>query len=150
MTTPVRTASDLFTESVRLLLAKDMAGYAALWAVDGVMVFPFAAADYPARLEGRAAIAAYLRGYPDLLDVREITEQVVHRTSDPDVVIAEFEAAGVAVATGKPYRIRYVAVLTARNGEITSYRDYWSPLAATEILGGLGELKAFAGEASKA
>lgn len=145
-----RTASDLFTESLRLLLAKDMAGYAALWAVDGVMEFPFAAANYPTRLAGRVAIEDYLRGYPDLLDVREITEQTVHRTSDPDVVVAEFEAAGVAVATGRPYRIRYVAVLTARGGEIASYRDYWSPLAGAEILGGLDELMTFAGAEPKA
>jgi ketosteroid isomerase-like protein len=53
MTEPTRTARDLFAESLRLLLAKDMAGYAGLWAVDGVMEFPFATADYPARLEGR-------------------------------------------------------------------------------------------------
>jgi hypothetical protein len=31
-------------------------------------------------------------------------------------------------------------VITARHGEITHYRDYWSPLAAAEVLGGLDEL----------
>jgi ketosteroid isomerase-like protein len=150
LTEPSRTARDLFAESLRLLLAKDMIGYAKLWAVDGVFEFPFAAANYPTRLAGRAAIEDYLRGYPDLLDVREITEQTVHQTSDPDVVVAEFEAAGVAVASGRPYRIRYVAVVTARDGEIVSYRDYWSPLAGAEILGGLDELMAFAGGESNA
>lgn len=142
MTGPSRTAHDLFAESLRLLLAKDMVGYAKLWAVDGVIEFPFAAANSPARISGRAAIEDYLRGYPDLLDVREITEQTVHQTTDPHVVIAEFEAAGVAVATGRPYRMRYAAVLTAMDGEIASYRDYWSPLAGAEILGGLDELTA--------
>jgi uncharacterized protein len=151
MTEPPRTARDLFAESLRLLLAKDMTGYARLWAVDGVIEFPFAPANYPTRLSGRAAIEDYLRSYPDLLDVREITEQTVHPTSDQDVVVAEFEAAGVAVASGRPYRIRYVAVLTAHNGEIVSYRDYWSPLAGAEILGGLDELTAaFAGGESNA
>lgn len=151
MTEPPRTAHDLFDESLRLLLAKDMTGYARLWAVDGVFEFPFAAANYPTRLDGRAAIEDYLRDYPSLLDVREITEQTIHQTTDPDVVIAEFEAAGVVVATGRPYRMRYVAVVTARNGEIASYRDYWSPLAGAELLGGLDELTAaFAGGESKA
>jgi ketosteroid isomerase-like protein len=142
MTAPRRTASELFAESLRLLLAKDMTGYAGLWAADGVFEFPFAPPNYPARLDGRAAVEEYLRGYPDLLDVQAIPEQTVHKTADPDVVIAEFEAAGVVVSTGRPYRMRYVAVITARDGEIAHYRDYWNPLAAAAVMGGLDELTA--------
>jgi ketosteroid isomerase-like protein len=151
MPEPQRTAHDLFAESLRLLLAKDMNGYAGLWAADGSIEFPVAPAGYPRRLDGRAAIQDYLRGYPDLLDMREITEQNVHVTTDPAVVIAEFDAAGVVVATGRPYRVRYVAILTARDGEIAHYRDYWNPLAGAELLGGLDELTAaFAGAEPKA
>ncbi|MBF8190187.1 nuclear transport factor 2 family protein [Nonomuraea sp. K274] len=146
-----RTAAELFAESLRLLLAKDMIGYAGLWAVDGVIEFPFASAGYPARLEGRAAVEDYLRDYPGLLDVREITERTVHETTDPDVVVAEFEAAGTVVATGRAYRMRYVAVVTARDGEIVRYLDYWSPLAGAELMGGLDELTAaFAGAEPRA
>ncbi|MCW2947286.1 MAG: hypothetical protein JWR24_4003 [Actinoallomurus sp.] len=142
MPEPRRTARDLFAETLRLLLAKDMTGYAELWAVDGSIEFPFAPSNYPSRLDGRAAIRDYLRGYPDLLDVQAITEQTVHETADPDVVVAEFEAAGVVVATGQPYQMRYVAVVVARDGEIVHYRDYWSPLAGAEVMGGLDELTA--------
>ncbi|WP_328603933.1 nuclear transport factor 2 family protein [Amycolatopsis sp. NBC_00345] len=128
------------------LLAHDMAGFANLWAEDGVLEFPFASPGYPRRVEGRAAIAEYLRGYPDLLDIREITEKTVHETADAGVTVVEFEVAGVAVATGKPYRLGYIAVLTVRDGEIRHYRDYWSPLAAAEVLGGADQLlTAFAG-----
>ncbi|WP_280508202.1 nuclear transport factor 2 family protein [Nocardia flavorosea] len=149
MTEPSRTAEDLYAESLRLLLAKDMTGYAGLWAVDGVMEFPFAGPGYPARLEGRGAITDYLRGYPDLLDIQEVTPHTLHRSTDPGTVVAEFDAAGRVVATGRPYRMRYVAVLTAYDGEITSYRDYWSPLAAAEFMGGIDELtSAFAGGSS--
>lgn len=140
MTAPRRTARELFAESLRLLLAKDMAGYAGLWAVNGVFELPFAPPNYPARLDGRATVEEYLRGYPDLLDVQAISEQTVHETADPDVVVAEFEAVGVVVSTGRPYRMRYVAIITARDGEIAHYRDYWNPLAAAEAMGGLGEL----------
>ncbi|MEO3793110.1 nuclear transport factor 2 family protein [Nonomuraea sp. B10E15] len=136
------TARDLIAEALRRLLAKDMIGYAGLWAVDGVIEFPFAPKGYPARLNGRAAIEDYLRGYPDLLDVKEITEQVVHETADPAVAVAEFEIAGVAVATGKPYTMRYVTVVTVRDGEIVRCRDYWSPLAAAETMGGLDAMTA--------
>lgn len=71
---------------------------------------------------------------------------VVHQSVDPDVVIVEFEAAGTVVATGAPYRMRYIAVITVRDREIESYRDYWSPAAAAEVVGGSSGLRdAFAG-----
>ncbi|MFF4621765.1 nuclear transport factor 2 family protein [Nonomuraea jabiensis] len=137
---------ELVEHALDLLLAKDMRAFAGLWAEAGVIEFPFAPPGYPERVEGRTAVQRYLRGYPDLLDVQEITEKVVHQSVDPEVVIAEFEAAGLVVATGKPYRLRYVAVITVRYGEIQRYRDYWNPLAAAEIMGGADELStAFAG-----
>lgn len=136
----------LVDRALERLLAHDMAGFADLWAEDGVLEFPFASPGYPRRLEGRAAIAEYLRGYPDLLDIREIIAKTRHETTDPEVSVVEFEVAGVVVASGKPYQLGYVAVLTVRDGQIRHYRDYWSPLAAAEALGGADRLlTAFAG-----
>lgn len=139
------TPREVVNHALHLLLAHDMAAFAGLWAQDGVLEFPFAAPGYPARVDGRAAIAEYLRGYPGILDIQEIPEPVLHQSVDPEVVIAEFEAAGTVVATGTPYRMRYIAVLTVRAGEIQSYRDYWSPLAAAEAMGGAEQLAAFSG-----
>lgn len=124
---------DLIPRALQLLLDKDMTGFAGLWAEDGVMEFPFAPPGYPARLEGRAAIADYLRDYPKMLDVRGFPTQVVHQSTNTDVAVVEFDAEGVVVATGKPYRFSYIAVITARNGEIVSYRDYWNPLYVQEL-----------------
>ncbi|MEV0826922.1 nuclear transport factor 2 family protein [Nonomuraea rubra] len=141
-------ARELVDHAVELLLAKDMRAFAGLWAEDGVLEFPFAQPGYPQRVAGRAAVEEYMRGYPDILDMREVTEKTVHQSVDPGVVIVEFEAAGFVVATGRPYRLRYVAVIAVRDGRIRSYRDYWSPLAAAEIMGGSDELKdAFSGGA---
>jgi ketosteroid isomerase-like protein len=123
----------LVARALQLLLDKDMAGFAGLWAVDGVMEFPFAPPGYPSRLEGRAAIEDYLRDYPKMLDVQGFPRQVVHQSTDPDVVVVEFDAEGVVVATGKPYRFSYIAVITTRDGEIVSYRDYWNPLYVQEL-----------------
>ena len=133
-------ARELVEHALEVLLTKDMAAFADLWAEDGILEFPFAAPGYPPRIEGRAAVADYMRGYPDILDVREITRKVFHQTLDPDVVIVEFEAAGLVVATGQPYTMRYIAVITVSNSKIQSYRDYWSPLAATEAMGGAEQL----------
>lgn len=131
---------ELVQHALELLLAHDMAAFAGLWADDGLLEFPFAAPGYPARVEGRAAVAEYMRGYPDILKIRDIPAPQLHQTLDPEVVIAEFEATGVVVATAAPYRMRYIAVITVRNNSIQHYRDYWSPLAAAEALGGLPEL----------
>lgn len=138
---------DLVEQGIDLLLRHDMTGFAGLWAEDGVLEFPFAAPGYPKRVEGRDAIREYLRDYPDRLDVREVTAKTVHETADPAVVVVELTVAGVVVASRKPYELSYIAVITVRDGEIRHYRDYWSPLAAAEILGGADALTAFAGDA---
>lgn len=135
----METPTGVFSRGVRALLAGDMAEFVALFADDAVMEFPFAPPDRPSRLSGRAAVREYLSGYPDLVDVREIKDLVLHQTTDPGVIVAEFAAAGVVVATGRQYELRYVAVLTVRDGLITRYRDYWNPLASPEPLrAGLG------------
>jgi ketosteroid isomerase-like protein len=128
-------AHALVDQALELLLAKDMTGFAGLWAADGVIEFPFAADGYPPRVTGRAAIQDYMRDYPKLLDIQTIVEKTVHDTTDVNVVIVEIEVAGVVVQTAKPYRMRYIAVVTARDGEISNYRDYWSPAAVAEVLG---------------
>lgn len=135
-------AVDVVDRALDLLLAHDMAAFAGLWAEDGVLEFPFAPPGYPRRVEGRAAVHEYLRAYPDLLDVREVTDKVVHRAVDPELAVVEFEVAGFVVATGRPYRLRYIAVITVRDGAIRHYRDYWSPSAAAEAMGGAEQLNA--------
>jgi uncharacterized protein len=127
-------AHALVDRALDLLLAKDMTGFAGLWAADGVLEFPFAAPGYPPQVTGRDAIQDYMRDYPKLLDIQTIVEKTVHDTADANVVIVEFEVAGVVVQSAKPYRMRYIAVVTARDGEISRYRDYWSPAAAAEII----------------
>ncbi|ATE53002.1 MULTISPECIES: nuclear transport factor 2 family protein [Actinosynnema] len=131
-----------FRRLLDLLLAKDMDAVADLWAVDGTAEFPFAEAGSPTRLEGREQVRAYLAGYPDLVDVAEIPELVVHRTADPSTAVVEFTAVGRTTATGAPYRLDYVSIVTVVDGLFTAYRDYWSPVAAARATGGLGDLVA--------
>jgi ketosteroid isomerase-like protein len=133
---------DFVDHALELLLKHDMAGFAGLWAEDGVLEFPFAGPGYPKRVEGRDAIHEYLRDYPNLLDIREIVAKTVHETADPAVAVVELTVGGIVVASQKPYELSYIAVITVENGKIRSYRDYWSPLAAAEVLGGLDELTA--------
>ncbi|MEU6645339.1 nuclear transport factor 2 family protein [Saccharomonospora sp. NPDC046836] len=125
------TPRELLDKALGLLLAKDMSGFADLWAIDGTMEFPFAPPGWPTRLDSREAVREYLRGYTDVYDIKDVCEQTVHETADPEVIIAEIEVDGVLVRTGQPYQRRYISVITVRNGHIVGYRDYWSPLGMT-------------------
>ncbi|MEU8437028.1 nuclear transport factor 2 family protein [Streptomyces sp. NPDC029216] len=132
-------AAELYRHGLRLLLAKDIPGWVGLWAEDGVMEFPFAPPGWPRRLEGREAVAEYMRPYPDHIDLHDFPEADlrIHETADPRTIVAEMRGTGRLVRTGGPYDMRYVAVVTVDDGRITAYRDYWNPLAALETGGEL-------------
>ncbi|MER6336210.1 nuclear transport factor 2 family protein [Streptomyces tendae] len=124
--------SDLFRHGLRLLLDKDIDGWVGQWADDGVMEFPFAPEGRPRRLEGRAAVAAYMRHYPDHIDLHDFPELRVHETTDARTVVVEMRGVGRLVRTGAPFDMTYIAVVTVEDGRFTSYRDYWNPLALLE------------------
>ncbi|MFJ3445108.1 nuclear transport factor 2 family protein [Streptomyces sp. NPDC086081] len=128
-TTPSTSPADLFRESLRLLLDKDIAGWVALWHDEGVMEFPFAPDGWPRRLEGKAAVHDYIRDYPAHIDLHAFPDLTIHRTDDPATIVAEMRGVGRLVRSGDPFDMRYIAVVTAVDGRFTHYRDYWNPLA---------------------
>ncbi|MFB7656844.1 MULTISPECIES: nuclear transport factor 2 family protein [unclassified Streptomyces] len=125
-------APDLYRHSLRLMLDKDIDAWVALWAEDAVMEFPFAPEGWPRRLEGREAVAAYMRHYPDHIDLHDFPELRIHETTDPATVVVEMRAVGRLVRTGAPYDMTYIAVVTVEDGRFTAYRDYWNPLVLQE------------------
>jgi ketosteroid isomerase-like protein len=122
----------LFRDSLRMMLEKNTSAWVDLWAADGIMEFPFAPEGWPQRLEGKDAIAAYIRDYPDHIDLHDIPDLLIHQTSDPRTIVVEMRAVGRLVETDKPFEMKYIAVVTVENGRITSYRDYWNPLVVLE------------------
>src|SRR5262245_22752477 len=48
----------------------------------------------------------------------------IHQTTDPEVIVAEFEYRGTVADTGEPFVLPGIFVLRVRNGEIVSSRDY--------------------------
>lgn len=123
--------AELYRHGLRLLLAKDIAGWVGLWAEDGVMEFPFAPEGWPVRLEGRRAVADYMRHYPEHIDLHDFPDVTIHRTTAPGTIVVEMRGVGRLVKTDRPFDMTYIAVVTVEDGLITSYRDYWNPLAVT-------------------
>lgn len=123
---------DVYRHGLRLLLDKDIPGWVDLWDEEGVLEFPFAPEGWPRRLQGRAAVAEYMRGYPDHIDLHDFPYVEVHQTTDPDRIVVEMRGVGRLVESGGPFDMSYIAVITVKNGRITHCRDYWNPFGAMD------------------
>ncbi|WP_371526399.1 nuclear transport factor 2 family protein [Streptomyces sp. NBC_01283] len=134
--TPHTSATDVFTRSLDLLLAKDIDGWVGLWAPDGIFEFPFALPGAPRRLVGREAVRDYMADYPDHIDLRSFEDLTVHRTDDPETIVVELRGTGRAVATGRPFDMPYIQVVTVQEGRITRFRDYWNGALAADVFDG--------------
>jgi ketosteroid isomerase-like protein len=70
-----------------------------------------------------------------------VTDVVIHETTDPEVVIAEYTMLG-ETATGprRSFAMPLLMVLTIRDGLIVHTRDYNSAVAAAQALGTVPQL----------
>jgi ketosteroid isomerase-like protein len=142
---------EVFDCALELFLAKDMAGFADMFAADGTHELPFAPPGVPAILRGREPIRAYLTSIESTpLTLTGTSDLHVVEGADPELLVAEYEAHGTVTHTGKPFRMRYVQVLRARDGEIVTWRDYWNPLDGIRALGLRGTALVIADRALRA
>lgn len=51
----------------------------------------------------------------------------IHETTDPEVIVAEFEYQGTMNETGEPFTRPAIFVLRVRDGQIVESRDYFGP-----------------------
>jgi uncharacterized protein len=128
------TPGDVFTAATTAFSRGDIDGWLARAHDDIVLEFPYAPAGRPRRVEGKAAVGEYLRAVPAQIDFEEITNLEVHQTTAPDTAVVEWSATGRIKATGAPYEMAYVVVLTLADGLMKTYRDYWNPLTLNETL----------------
>ena len=64
----------------------------------------------------------------------ELTIDVVHPSSDPDLLIAEYHGRGRALATSRPYDNRYVGFWWFRGDAICRTREYYDQGVADAAL----------------
>ena len=98
---------------------------------------PLRGAPLRTREELRARMAS-LAGRPR--ERRRVGNVTIHETTDPEVIVAEFEYQGTTPGTGEPYALPAIFVMRVRDGEIVSSRDYHDHLASARARGQLGEL----------
>lgn len=144
MTDPAKASSlgarEMLERVVPLLLSKDLNGFADLFAEDGVFELPFAPPGVPRHIQGREEIRAYLTAVDTPLVFKELRPVAIYEITEPEAIIAEYDAHGEVSTIGRPFTVRYLWVLRVSGGEIVSWRDYWSPLELFELLGVLPDL----------
>lgn len=73
---------------------------------------------------------------------RQPANITIHDTTDPEVIIAEFDYQGTVLDTGQPFSLPCIFVLRVRNGQIVASRDYVDHLGSAQAVGQLDQLVA--------
>lgn len=113
-------------------------------APDAVIELPFAAPGRPRRFQSRQAFFAFAAPQRAALPVRfdEVRNVVVHETTDPEVIVAEYELVGTVTTTGRSAAASFVVVLRVHDGQIVLWREYQNVLAIAAALDQLPTLLA--------
>lgn len=134
-TQAVRSPREVVELRRRRALALDLDGEADLYAEDAVWEAPFTG-PY-SQVRGRENIRRMLFETKMSLERSRARPEgyrsvVWHETTDPEVVIVEFEVYGKIGKNGT-FSLPYIQVFRVRDGEIVSLRDYYTPgtMAAT-------------------
>jgi uncharacterized protein len=101
------------------------------------------------RLEGVQGIREYFAVAATLPLKLQTRDMVIHETSDPEVVVAQWDYDGVLTTTGRSFAVSNIQVSRVRNSKIVDSRDYHNHVVMAEVLGRLPRLVAALTEASR-
>ncbi|MFG1641055.1 nuclear transport factor 2 family protein [Amycolatopsis sp. NPDC049252] len=111
----------------------------ALYAEDTVVEHP-QAVPRPTRLTGRAAVHERFTGALAGMVRLKRKNVVVHETTDPEVIVAEYDYDAESTETGKTDVTANIQVLRIRDGLIVHSRDYHDYLRLAAIRDGVDQL----------
>jgi len=117
-------------------VTRDIDGWLACFAADGIMEWPFRLKGVAARLEGREAIRAAVapvweRATKANRRISGHENVVFHQTTDPEIAIVEFDIVG-ETARG-PFRQTVVYLLRVRSGRVLLLREFVDTAALNEL-----------------
>jgi ketosteroid isomerase-like protein len=141
---PALTPRQTAEQFLRATLSPDPGDLADFYAPEIVIEMPFAPAGlYPARIEStREELRARFRAGAAARRYRDLRDVVIHETADPGVVIVEYGLGGEMTESAEPFSLRFVMVMTIRDGQIVHTRDYADPIAGARALGRVPQLLA--------
>jgi uncharacterized protein len=116
---------DWFSAALDALRAGDVGAFVAMYTDDAVHEFPFAPEGAPQRLDGKAAIADYMKVLPDRVRFDSFDDVRVREAGDE--LIVEATARGTRPGSGAPFQMQYVWFITHSGGRVSRFRDYMNP-----------------------
>jgi uncharacterized protein len=120
------TPREVFDRFQHHIVAGDLAAADDMYADDVVIEWPFARPGMPSRIEGREQFLAFARPAREALPVRidALTDVLVHETTDPEVIVAEFRLAGTHIASGAAASAAFIQIWRVRDGKLVGLREY--------------------------
>lgn len=125
-------------------LRPDAKTFPDMFAVDGVLEYPYAPPGLSTPIAGRDAIIANFQRLRKLLRIDAVADVSEIAVRDPDMVVLEFSGRGEGLLTKEAYNQRYISVIRMRDGNIVHYKDYWNPIAVLRAVKGSDATRAFA------
>jgi len=111
----------------------------ALYAEDTVVEQPQRVPS-PSRIEGRQTVHEHFTGRLARMARLKRHNTVVHETTDPEVIVAEFDYTAESLETGRTCEVSNVQMLRIRDGLIMHSRDYHDYLRLAAMRDSLGEI----------
>jgi ketosteroid isomerase-like protein len=100
---------------------------------DAVVEQPFAKPE-PLTLKGRESIHAHFLAASRAPLRLRVLNPIVRTTSDPEVIVAEYNYQGEATKTGRRFLVANIQVFTIRHGHIVASRDFHDHAAFASAL----------------
>ncbi|RUW31237.1 MULTISPECIES: nuclear transport factor 2 family protein [unclassified Mesorhizobium] len=120
--------SALLRQALGDVLAPDARTFLDMCTDDILFEFPFTPPGGTSRLDGKAALEAYLPTVATLITIESMALGRVLVSAQSDAAAIEFSCKGYANQTGARYDQDYVSMLDLKDGRIARYRDSWNPL----------------------
>lgn len=128
------TPQDVFTALLTGITERRFENLFRLYAEDCVVEVPFATPG-PQRMEGQQALREHFAGTAAQRPVEMTADNVVvHRTADPEVIVAEWDYHIRVTTTGRTLTAANIQVMRVRDGKIVSSRDYHNHAAIAAAL----------------
>lgn len=108
--------------------------FADLYAEDVVIEMPFTPTGERVRAVGREGLRERVKSFGSIRQLTKLDNLVVHETTDPEVVIVEYDLHG-QFRDQAPFVLSYVMVVRVRDGLIVSSRDYGNPVTTARAMG---------------
>lgn len=118
-----------FVSAASGLASGDVDAWMRMYAEDAVHEFPFAASGGVRRLEGKNAIRTYMGTMGGRVQFGGVDAIQIRQWGDE--LLIEAEGHHLDAATHAPFDLRYLWIITHRDGLVTHFRDYMGPRRPT-------------------